>query len=128
MTKAGYVIAAALMLGGCFAAAAQNAPGLEPPPAADQGTTAQAKCIEENDGYITRNGRPMFVIQLENKCEQRIQCKVFAYITSAKGAAQGHGVLKLAAKSKGSAAKQSFTMKAKMIGGSSQSARECRSY
>ena len=74
MTKAGYVIAAALMLGGCFAAAAQNAPGQEPPPVADKGITVQAKCIDENDGYITHNGRPMFVIQLENKCEQRLTC------------------------------------------------------
>ena len=54
MTKAGYVIAAALMLGGCFSAAAQNAPGQEPPPVADNGATVQAKCIDENDGYARR--------------------------------------------------------------------------
>lgn len=128
MTKAGYVIAAALTLGGCFAAAAQNAPGQEPPPAADQGTTVQAKCIDENDGWITRNGKPMFIIQLENKCEQRLTCKVYAYVTSARGATQGHGTIKLAAKSKGAAAKGTFVMPAKKIGGSSQSDRECRVY
>jgi hypothetical protein len=130
MTKARYVVAAALMLGGCFAAAAQNAPDAgqtppkaEPPPVADKGTTVQSKCIDENDGYIRRAGQPMFVIQLENKCEQRLTCKVYAYVTSAHGVSQGRGTIKLAAKSKGV-----FTMPAKAMGGNSQSDRQCRAY
>jgi hypothetical protein len=130
MTKTGYVLAAALMLGGCFAAAAQNAPDAgqtppkaEPPPVADKGTTVQENCIVENDGYARRGGKPMFVIQLENKCEQRLVCKVYAYVTSARGVVQGRGTIKLAAKSE-----SSFTMPAKMMGGSSQSDRECRPY
>lgn len=130
MTKAGYVLAAALMLGGCFAAAAQNAPDsgqtppkAEPPPVADKGTTVQEKCIDENDGYTRRDGKPTFVIQLENKCGQRLTCNVYAYVTSARGVVQGRGTIKLAAKSKGS-----FTMPAKMMGGNSQSDRECRAY
>ena len=53
-------------------------------------------------------------------------CKVFVYITSAKGPAQGRGIIVLAPKSRGAAAKNSYTMKAKMNGGSSQSTRECR--
>jgi len=125
MIKASYVVAAALMLGGCFAAAAQNAPasGQEPPPVADKGITVQEKCIDENDGYTRRGGQPMFVIQLENKCGQRLTCKVFAYVTSARGVVQGRGTIKLAPKSKGS-----FTMPAKMMGGNSQSDRECQVY
>jgi len=130
MTKTGLIVAAALMLGGCFAAAAQNAPapGQEPPPVADKGTTVQEKCIDENDGYTRRGGKPMFVIQLENKCEQRLTCKVYAYVTSARGVVQGRGTIKLAAKSKGAAAKGTFVMPAKKMGGNSQSDRECRVY
>ncbi len=73
-----------------------------------------------------RGKQPMFVIQLENKCAQRLSCKVFAYVTSAKGAVQGRGTLLLGAKSAGAAAKKSFTMRARMMGGNSQSTRECR--
>ena len=118
---------AALILCGCLtAASAQNAAGQEPAPQAEPGTTAQSACISENDGW-TRQGRGIvFSVELTNKCEQRLQCRVFAYVTSAKGAAQGHGTLRLAPKSKGQAAAQSWSMKVKMSGGSSQSARECR--
>ena len=124
MTNARYVVAAAVMLGGCFSAAAQNAP--EKPPVADKGTTAQGNCIDENDGYVMKGKRPAFVIQLDNKCEQRIVCKVFANVSSAKGNALGHGTIRLAPKSQGAAAKNTWSMPVKMIGGSSQSARECR--
>ncbi len=114
----------------CLAAAAQAqtapTPGQEPPPVADPGTTGQFKCIEENDAFKMRGKQPSFVIELANKCERRIKCKVFVYITSAKGPSQGRGTIVLAAKSSGAGAKKSFTMRSKMNGGSSQSARECR--
>lgn len=124
MTNARYVAAAVLMLGGCFSAAAQNAP--EKPPVADKGTTAQGNCIDESDGYVMKGKRPTFVIQLDNKCEQRIVCRVFANVSSAKGNALGHGIIRLAPKSQGAKAKGTWTIPVKMTGGSSQSARECR--
>jgi hypothetical protein len=68
---------------------------------------------------------PTFFIALENKCEQRLRCRVFAFIISAKGIAQGRGTIDLAPKSAGAAAKATYTMRAKMIGGNSQSTREC---
>ena len=123
-------VAAALMLCGIFAAAApaQTPPaaGQEPPPVADAGTTGQLKCISEDDHYVRLGKGVGFRIELTNQCEQRITCKVFVYITSAKGAAQGRGTIVLAPKSRGAAATNSYTMKAKMNGGSSQSTRECR--
>jgi hypothetical protein len=121
--------AVALILSGCLAAAqAQTAPapGQEPPPAADSGATAQGKCIEENDGFKMRGKQPIFVMELANKCEQRIKCKIFIYMTSAKGPSQARGTIVLGAKSSGAGAKKSFTMRSKMNGGSAQSARECR--
>ena len=118
---------AALMLCGCLtAASAQNAAGQEPPPVAEPGTTGQSACIAENDSWIRQGRGIAFAIALTNKCEQRLQCRVFAYVTSAKGAVQGHGTLRLAPASKGQAATQRWSMKVKMSSGSSQSARECR--
>ncbi|HEY1474282.1 MAG TPA: hypothetical protein VGF53_09380 [Pseudolabrys sp.] len=115
---------AALLLCG-FAAAALAQPA---PPKADAGTGAQSACIVENDGYKRSGQQPMFAIELSNKCEQRIKCRVFVYITSAKGPSQGRGTIVLAPISHGAAAKGSYVMKTKMIGGSSQSARECQAF
>ena len=108
--------------------AERPAAGQEPPAVADAGTTVQFKCISEEDHYV-RLGRGVgFRIELTNRCEQRIKCKVFVYITSAKGVSQGRGTIVLAPKSRGAAATNSYTMRAKMNGGSSQSTRECRAY
>jgi hypothetical protein len=128
MTKTRLFAAAMLTLAGCFTAAAQNAPGQnqEPPPVANKGTTVQAKCIDENDGYKRNGKQPMFVIELTNKCTRPMTCKVFAFITSARGIAQGHGTIKLAAAAPGQPTKGTFTMRAKGMGGNSQSDRECR--
>lgn len=111
---------------GFLAAPAVAQTAAEPPPKADAGTTIQAACIDENDGFKMNGKQAVFTIELANKCEQRMSCRVYAYLTSAKGAVQGHGTLLLAPKSKGAAAKQTFSMRAKMAGGMSQSTRECR--
>jgi hypothetical protein len=128
MIKAKRATGAALILCGFLSTAAwaQNAPGQEPPPVADPGTTGQSNCISENDNFKRNGKQPVFEIELENKCEQRLKCQVFVYITSAKGPVQGRGTIVLAPKSKGAAAKGSYIIKTKMAGGSSQSARECR--
>jgi hypothetical protein len=132
MTNAARCLAVlALFMCGNFAGAAspQNAPtpAQELPPVADAGTNAQANCIDESDNFKRRGKTPIFEIALENKCEQRMSCRVYAYVTTAKGPSQGRGTLVLAPKSHGAAAKKSFTMRVAMAGGgSSQSARECR--
>jgi hypothetical protein len=103
MTQAAKCIAAALILGFAAAAQAQTAaPAGEPAPKAEAGTTAQSKCISEDDNYVRLGKGVGFRIALTNKCEQRITCKVFVYITSAKGPAQGRGTIVLAPKSTGS--------------------------
>jgi hypothetical protein len=129
-------VAALILCGFIAAAPAQNAPasgqqppaasGHEPPPVAEPGTTAQGACISENDGYEMRGNSPTFVITLENKCEQRLKCEIFASISSARGSAKGHTTMVLGAKSSGAAAKKSYAIKVKMIGGMSQSDRACK--
>jgi hypothetical protein len=135
MTNAARLLAAAALMLCAVPVLAQNAPGQEkgqePPPKTDQakpdpGTTIQENCLDEKDTFTMRGKQPMFVIEMTNKCERPISCKVFVYIYSAKGPVQGHGSIVMAAKSKGAAAKASFTMKAKLNGGSSQSTRECK--
>ena len=126
MTNAARLLAAAAVMLCAAPVVAQNAPGQEPPPHADPGTTIQASCLDENDTFTIRGKQPIFVIEMTNKCEQRMSCKVFVYINSAKGPAQGKGTIVMAGKSKGAAATGRFSMKAKTNGGSSQSTRECK--
>jgi gas vesicle protein len=125
-----YLTGVALILGGVFASAAlaQNAPaaGQEPPPVADEGTTSQLKCIADSSGFKRSGDSATYTIELANKCEQRLKCRVYAYITSSKGPVQGHATMILAPKSGGAAAKKSYVMKVKMMGGMAQSSRECR--
>jgi hypothetical protein len=137
MTHAARCLAVAgAVLCGIFAPAAmaQNAPdaGQTPPPPAEAapapepGATPQGNCITENDDYKMSGTTPIFVIALENKCEQRLTCKVYVNVSSAKGSAQGHATMVLGPKSSGAAAKKSYTIKVKMMGGVSQSSRECK--
>jgi hypothetical protein len=123
MTRA---LCSAMLMCGLLTAPAFAQATQEPPPAPEPGTTVQSKCIDENDGYMMKGKRPTFVIQLENKCDVRMVCKVFANVSSAKGSALGRGTITLAPKSAGARAKGTWTMPVKMTGGSSQSTRECR--
>ena len=103
-----------------------NRAGKSPAAGCRKGTTAQAACLDEQDGYKLRRKHPMFVIELTNKCETRMICKVYAFVISAHGTAQGHGTIRLAAAAPGQPSKGTFTMKAKAMRGSSHSDRECR--
>jgi hypothetical protein len=115
---------AALILGGCFAggAVAQNAP----PPKAEAGTSAQSQCLSDGGGFKNVDDHAAYTIELANNCEQRLKCQVYVYVISAKGPSHGHATLELAPKSRGAAAKKSYVLKVKMLGGITQSTRECR--
>jgi hypothetical protein len=114
---------AALILGGCFAGAAF---AQDVPPKADPGTTAQSQCLSDSGGFKTVDDHAAYTIELANSCEQRLQCQVYVYVISAKGPSQGHATLVLAPKSRGAAAKKSYALKVKMLGGITQSTRECK--
>jgi hypothetical protein len=127
---------AALLLFGCIAASAQNAPdqdkdkgqnlGQEPPPVADKGTTAQYNCLDESEKHVGGGKQIFYRIMLTNKCEQRLKCAVFAYQVGSKGPSQGHGTLVLAPKSAGAKATQVFELKIKSMGGMGAWSRECK--
>ena len=122
----------ALTLSGCLAAAssAQNAPAggqsQEPPPTPDPGATAQLKCIAENNHYDRTGKTISYMIELENKCDKRMRCEVFVYVLQARGPSSGHAFMILGPKSKGAAAKKTYALKVKEVGGMAQVSRECR--
>jgi hypothetical protein len=96
------------------------------PPMPEPGSGPQDKCIAQKEGF-TRLGKGIgYAMQLTNKCEARLKCKVYAQLSSAKGSSRGHGTLILAPQSKGAAATKTFAMRAKMAGGMIQLSRACK--
>ena len=87
-----------------------------------------SSCIGTNGDYQTKGQRISFVITLENKCEQRLKCEVFAYVVGARGPSSGHAVLTLGPKSSGAAAKKSYAMGVKAAGGTAQISRDCKAF
>ena len=85
-------------------------------------------CLNGNAGFQTQGNVNSFVVAIENSCEKRFRCRVYAYIISAKGPTSGHGTVILGPKSSGNAAKKSYLIKVKMSGGSAQVSRECKAY
>jgi hypothetical protein len=138
MTKAIGAACAVLMLCGFLTgvALAQTATGQQQdkgqdvgqqaPPKAEAGATAQGDCLTDNGGFKRQGNNAVYTVELENKCEQRLKCRVYVNVSSAKGSAQGQATLILAPHSRGAAARKSYVLKVKMLGGMAQSSRECR--
>jgi hypothetical protein len=95
-------------------------------PAPKAGAMVGAECIDEDGEFESHGKTNTFVFTLENKCEAHLRCTIDAYVTGAKGPSSGYGTVILGPKSKGAAAKSSYTMKVKMPGGTAQASRSCK--
>ena len=81
-----------------------------------------------NESSPRQGKRISFLITLENKCEKRLKCEIFAYVIGAKGPSSGHAVLVLGAKSSGAAAKKSYAMRVNAAGGTAQVSHDCKTF
>lgn len=95
---------------------------------AESAKNALAGCITDSSNFKAEDKRAYFIVALENACEQRVTCEVFANIRTARGSKRGHGTLVLAAKSAGAEAKKSYRLRVKVAGGMAQVERECKVY
>jgi hypothetical protein len=119
--------ALAAVFGCCLAvgaALAADEPGQKPP--AQPKPAGEKDCIVSGGGFKMSGKTPTYVIALENMCEKRLRCTVYANVMGARGSAQGHKTLTLAPHSKGPKAKQSYVLKVKSMGGIAQASRECK--
>lgn len=126
---AGAAAAAAVITAG----AAMFASAGEPTAKAETAAAEPAKrpiagCITDSSNFKAEDKRAYFVVALENSCEQRVSCEVFANIRTARGSKRGHGTLVLAAKSAGATAKKSYRMRVRVAGGMAQVERQCKAY
>lgn len=107
-----------LVSGAAFAA--DNEAGQQPPKEPDL-----KECVVDSGGFRLSGKTPTYVMELENKCERRLPCKVAIYVTTAFGPAQGQGTLILAPHAAGEAARKSYAIKVKAMGGVAQGSRSC---
>ena len=130
---AGAAAAAGLITAGAVFFAAAGEPNGETLAKAEAAPAKAAEspiagCITDSSGFRAEDKRAYFIVALENACEQRVTCEVFANIRTARGSKRGHGTLVLAAKSAGAAAKTSYRMRVRVAGGMAQVERECKPY
>jgi hypothetical protein len=125
---AGAAIAAAVITAGAVFFAAADEPKVAAVAAAEPTDTALSRCITDTANFKAEDKHAYFIVALENACEQRVKCEVFANIHNARGNKRGHATLVLAAKSAGAGAKQAYRLRVKVAGGMAQVERECKAY
>ncbi len=126
---AGAAAAAAVITAGAAFFAAADEPKAKAETAAEPAKSAKsalAGCITDTANFKAEDKRAYFIVALENACEQRVTCEVFANIRTARGSKRGHGTLVLAAKSAGAEAKKSYRLRVKVAGGMAQVERKCK--
>jgi hypothetical protein len=135
---AGAAAAAAAITAGAVFFAAADEPKRDTEARAETAAAAAARaepakspiagCISDSSNFKAEDKRAYFIVALENACEQRVTCEVFANIRTARGSKRGHGTLVLAAKSAGAEAKKAYRMRVKVAGGMAQVERQCKAY
>jgi hypothetical protein len=135
---AGAAAAAAVITAGAVFFAAADEPKRDTEARAETAAAAAARaepakspiagCISDSSNFKAEDKRAYFIVALENACEQRVTCEVFANIRTARGSKRGHGTLVLAAKSAGAEAKKAYRMRVKVAGGMAQVERQCKAY
>jgi len=128
---AGAVLTAAVITGAAaavFASAQEPASNVVAAAAAEPAKSALEGCITDTANFKAEDNRAYFIVALENACEQRVKCEVFANIRTARGSKHGHGTLVLAAKSAGAEAKKAYRLRVKVAGGMAQVERNCTAF
>jgi hypothetical protein len=132
---AGAAAAAAVITAGAVFFAAADEPKRDTEARAETAAAAAepakspiAGCISDSSNFKAEDKHAYFIVALENACEQRVTCEVFANIRTARGSKRGHGTLVLAAKSAGAEAKKAYRMRVKVAGGMAQVERQCKAY
>jgi hypothetical protein len=135
---AGAAAAAAVITAGAVFFAAADEPKRDTEARAETAAAAAARaepakspiagCISDSSNFKAEDKHAYFIVALENACEQRVTCEVFANIRTARGSKRGHGTLVLAAKSAGAEAKKAYRMRVKVAGGMAQVERQCKAY
>ncbi len=127
-TWAAGALALLLASGGSFTALAQDAAaddGQKPP--AEQAAPEKPKCVTSNTNFKEKGKAAIFEVELQNTCDMRLKCTIDAFVTGARGQAQGHGTIILAAAPKGQTTRNAYALKVKSAGGIANVSHSCKS-
>jgi hypothetical protein len=120
-----------LVTSALFGALAQNAPipdGQQAP--VEQQTPDKAnekpKCVTSNTAFKAKGTAATYEIELQNTCDIRLKCTIDAFVIGARGQAQGHGTVILAAAPKGQTTRKAFVMAVKSMGGMANVSHSCK--
>ena len=122
-----------LMCGGISLGLAQGPSDGQKPPAAqeepakiDKATDDKPKCVTSNTAWREKGKSITFEIELLNTCDMRLKCTIDASVLGARGPAQGHGTVVLAAAPKGQTTRNVYAMKVKSAGGMANISHTCK--
>lgn len=95
-------------------------------PAAEK-SEEKVTCVTSNTAWREQGKSTTFEIELQNICDKRLKCTVDAFVTGARGQAQGHGTVVLAAAPKGQTTRNVYALKVKSAGGMANISHSCKS-
>jgi hypothetical protein len=110
-------------------AAEQQAPADQSAAEKPQAEKSEEKvtCVTSNTAWREKGKSTTFEIELQNICDMKLKCTVDAFVTGARGQAQGHGTVVLAAAPKGQPTRNVYAMKVKSAGGMANISHSCKS-
>jgi hypothetical protein len=109
---------ALMVTGAAGTALAEDESGQQPP--------EKPQCVASNTGFKEKGKAASYEIELVNSCDMRLKCTVDAFVIGARGQAQGHGTLVLAAAPKGQTTRKTYVMKVKSAGGMANVSHRCK--
>ncbi|HEX5211743.1 MAG TPA: hypothetical protein VFW22_08415 [Pseudolabrys sp.] len=118
------VVAAALAAGVVSLAGA--AFGDDAPAAPDADHAKKPACITDTSGFKMQGKTPVYEMTLQNTCAERVKCRVYLKVDTARGATRGEATLILDGRKQGEPPTKSYALKVKMLSGMAQGARECK--
>lgn len=100
--------------------------GQHEPAKTEEAAGEKPKCVTSNTAWREKGKSITFEIELLNTCDMRLRCTVDASVLGARGQAQGHGTVVLAAAPKGQTTRNVYAMKVKSAGGMANISHTCK--
>jgi len=99
--------------------------GEDAPAAPDADQAKKPACITDTSGFKMQGKTPVYEMTLQNACAERVKCRVYLNVETARGSSRGEATLVLEGRKQGEPPTKSYALKVKMLSGMAQGAREC---
>ena len=100
--------------------------GDDAPAGPDAGQAKKPVCITDTSGFKMQGKTPVYEMTLQNGCAERVKCRVYLNVETARGSSRGEATLVLEGRKQGDPPTKSYALKVKMLSGMAQGAHECK--